>query len=147
MVSLLCKNFIAFHPQLVLHDTKHFWSILTHLSNLSFFLYQKFPLLSYNLRNVFTKQFPKMQEHLFANVLQSRYSYKFPDIHKKIPVLKSLFNTVRGLKAYNFNKKEMWTQVFSHEYNKNFQNSYFMEHLRWLLLNMVEEFLRISNTS
>ena len=33
-------------------------------------------------------------------------SYKFPDIHQKIYVLKSLFNTGRGLKTRNFNKKK-----------------------------------------
>ena len=67
--------------------------------------------------------------------------YKFLDIHKKIYVLKSLFNTVRGLKACNFNKKDTPTQVFSCEYHKIFKNSFFMEHLQWLLLNIFEEFL------
>ena len=68
-------------------------------------------------------------------------------IHKKMSVLKSLFNTVRGLKACNFHKKETQTQVFSCEYHKIFKNSFFMEHLRWLLLNIVEEFLRIFYSS
>ena len=62
-------------------------------------------------------------------------------------VLKSLFNIVRYLKARNFNKKETSAQVFSCEYHKIFKNSCFIEHPRWLLLNMVEEFLRISNSS
>ena len=84
-----------------------------------------------------------LREHLWwlLLVLQNRCSYKFPDIHQKISVLKSLFNTVRDLKARNFNKKETPTQVFSCEYHKIFKNSCFIEHPRWLLLNMVEEFL------
>ena len=92
---------------------------------------------------------PFLTEHLrwLLLVLQNRCSYKFPDIHQKISLLKSLFDTVRGLKGHNFNKEETSTQVFSCEYHKIFKNSCFIEHLRWLLLNMVEEFLRISNSS
>ena len=41
----------------------------------------------------------------FANVLQNRSSYKFPDIRKKIPVLDFLFNKVTGMMACNFIKK------------------------------------------
>ena len=96
-----------------------------------------------------------LEEHLFLKehlsslllVLQNRCFYKFPDIHQKISVLKSLFNTVRDLKTHNFNKKETQTQVFSYKYHKFFKNSCFIEHPRRLLLNMVEEFLRISNSS
>ena len=81
-------------------------------------------------------------------VLQNGCSYKLPDIiHQKISVLKSLFDTVRSLKACNFNKKETSTQVFCCEYHKIPRNSCFIEQLQWLLLNMVEEFLRISNSS
>ena len=106
MASLLCKNFNPFSPHLVLHDRKHFCSVLTDLRSLSFLFHQKFPLESNDLKNVLTKQSPKMQKQPFANVLQNRCSYKFPNIHKKISVLKSLFNTVRGLATCNFNEKE-----------------------------------------
>ena len=61
----------------------------------------------------------------FANVLQNRSSYKFLDIHKKISVLESLFNKVTGLMACNFIKKETPTQVFSCEYHKMFENTFF----------------------
>ena len=86
---------------------------------------------------------PFVMEHLWwlLLVLQNRCSYKFSDFHQKISVLKSLFNTVRELKACNFNKKETPTQVFSCEYHKIIKNSCFIEHPRWLLLNMAEEFL------
>ena len=129
----LVQEFHPFYLQLLLYDRKIFCSILTDFSNLSFLFHQKFPLLSYDLKNVLAKQFP--------NVLQNRCSYKFPNIHEKIYVLKSLFNTVRGLKAYNFNKKETSTQAFSYEYHKIFKNSFFMKLLWWLLLEMVKEFL------
>ena len=61
----------------------------------------------------------------FINVLQNRFSSNFPDIHKKTPVLESLFNNVTGLMACNFIKKETPTQVFSCEYHKMFENSFF----------------------
>ena len=41
-----------------------------------------------------------MWKQLFANVLQNRCCYKFADIHKKIPVLQSLFNEVTDLQLY-----------------------------------------------
>ena len=143
----LMQEFSPFYPHLVLYDTKHVCSVLTDLSNISFLFHQKTPLLSYDLKNVLSKQFPKMQKQLFTNVIQNRCSYKLPNIHKKRSVLKSLFSEIRGLKACNFNKKETPTEVFSCEYHKTFKNSFFIEHLWWLLLNMVEIFLRISNTN
>ena len=57
--------------------------------------YQKFPLLSYDLENVLTKHFPKMQKLPLTDVLQNRCS-KF----------------IR-LKICNFIKKETATYVFS----------------------------------
>ena len=64
-----------------------------------------------------------------------------------------VFNKVTGLRAFIFIKKDtgvfllITTQVFSCEYHKMFENSFSMAHLRWLLLKMVEEFLRISNST
>ena len=68
----LMQEFNPFYPHLVLYDRKHFCSILTDLSNLLYLFHQKFPLLSYDLKNVLTKQFPKMQKQPFANVLQKQ---------------------------------------------------------------------------
>ena len=78
------------------------------------------------LAKVFPVNFVKFRrtsflaEHLWwlLLVLQNRCSYKSPYIHQKISVLKFFFNTVRGLKAHNFNKKQTPTQVFSCEYHK-----------------------------
>ena len=77
----LTQEFNPFCPHLVL-----FCSILADLSKLSFLFHHKFPLLSYDLKNILTKQFPKMQKQPFENVLQNKCTYKFPDIHKKICV-------------------------------------------------------------
>ena len=55
----LMQKFNRFFPHLVLYDRKHFCSILTDLSNLLFLFYQKFPLLSHDLKNVLTKRFQK----------------------------------------------------------------------------------------
>ena len=108
----LMQEFNPFYPHLVLYDRKHFCSVLTDLSNLSFLFHQKFPLLSYDLKNVLTKQFPKMQKQLFGSVSQNRCHYKFPNIHKKISVLKSLCDTVRGLKAATLIKKRPQHKCF-----------------------------------
>ena len=72
----LMQEFNPFCSYLALYDRKHFCSFLTDLSSLSFLFHQKFPLVSYDVKNVLTKQFPKMQKQPFANVLwkqSSRY--------------------------------------------------------------------------
>ena len=63
------QGFNSLHPHLVLYLMKHF-VILTDLSKFSFLIHQKFLLLNYDVKNVLTKQFPKMQKQPFANVLQ-----------------------------------------------------------------------------
>ena len=120
----LLQEFNPFYPHLVLYDRKHFCSILIDMSNLWFLFHQKFPLLNYDLKNVLTKQFPKMQKQPFANVFRNRCSYKVSNIRKKISVLESLLSTFRRLKTYNFNKKETPTEVFSCEYHKIFNNNF-----------------------
>ena len=51
-----------FYPCPLLYDMKHFCSILTDLSKFSFLFLQKFHLLSYDLKNILTKQFPKIHK-------------------------------------------------------------------------------------
>ena len=60
-----------------------------------------------------------------TNILQSRCSYKFCNIHRKTRVLESLFNNVAGLKAYIFIKRETPTQPFSCENCKIYKNNCF----------------------
>ena len=62
---------------------------------------------------------------LFINVLQNRYYYKFPKIHRKISVLEPLFVEVTGLMDSNFIKKETPAQTFFNESHKIFEKSSF----------------------
>ena len=54
-------------------------------------------------------------------------------------MLESLFN-----KVYSKDTKEAPTQVFSCEYCKIFKNTFFTEHLRWLLLLWLSAYSRSS---
>ena len=62
---------------------------------------------------------------------------KFRNIHSEISVLESLLNKVAELQACNVIKKTTPTQVFSCEYCEVFKNSFFIEHLRWLVLQVL----------
>ena len=64
------QEFNPFYSHLAIYDRKYFCSILTDLSKFLFLFHQKFPLLSYELKNALTKQFPKMQKRPFANILK-----------------------------------------------------------------------------
>ena len=44
----------------------------------------------------------------------------------------------------NFIKKEALAQVFSCEFSETFKNTYFKEHLRWLLLSKIFKWILIS---
>ena len=71
------------------------------------------------------KQSPK-------SVLQQRWSKKFRKYPRKTPVPES--------KACNFIKKETLAQLFSCKFCEIFKNTFSTEHLRWLLLQVVEDF-------
>ena len=57
-------------------------------------------------------------------------SKKFCNIHRKTPMLESLFNKVAGLQGCSFIKKRLQHRCFFCEYYKLFKNSYFEEHLK-----------------
>ena len=142
VVLLLYKNLIFFlriwSPHVVLYYRKHFYSILTNLSNFSHSKSSTVPLGKFrsDLKNVLTKHFPIMQP--FANVLQNRSCYKFPDIRKKMPVLEPLFSKVTCLVTCNFIKNRRLHRCFPVNITRCLRKAFFMEHLRWLLLKMVE---------
>ena len=46
------------------------------------------------------------------------------------------FNQVAGLKAYNFFRKRLQQRCFPVNIEKIFKNNFFIEHLRWKLLNI-----------
>ena len=54
----------------------------------------------------------------------------------KTPLLESLLNKVADFQACNFIKKRLQCRCFSCEYCENFKNSFFVEHLWWLLLKL-----------
>ena len=59
--------------------------------------------------------------------------WKVCNIHKKKPVLESVFNKFTGLQPSALLKRTS-SQVFSCECCDIFNNSFFIEHQRWLLL-------------
>ena len=140
VVLLLYKNlnFLRiWSAHVVLCYRKHFYSILTNLSNLS---HNKssivpFPKFRSDLKNFLIKHFPTMQP--FANVLQNRSSYKFHDIRKKVSLLEPFFNKVTLLMIFNFIKNRPLHRCFPVNTTKYLRMDFFMEQLRWLLLKMV----------
>ena len=141
VVLLLYKNlnFLRiWSAHVVLCYRKHFYSVLTNLSNLSHSKSSTvpFPKFRSDLKNFLIKHFPTMQA--FANVLQNRSSYKFHDIRKKISVLESLFDKVTRLMAFNFIKNRPLQRCFPVNITKCLRKAFFIEHLRWLLLKIVE---------
>ena len=77
-----------------------------------------------------------MQKQSLADVLQIRCSYKLFKVHRKTPVLESLFNKVAGLQACNFIKKRLQRKCFPVKFAKFLRTNLFTEHLRWLLLKL-----------
>ena len=59
---------------------------------------------------------------------------KFHKVHRKTPVLDSLFSKVSGLKACNFIKKRLQNSYFPVKFVKILRTTFFTERLRWLLL-------------
>ena len=66
---------------------------------------------------------------LFADVLQSKCSYKFRSIHRKAPVLESLFNKVAGVIPTTLLKKRLQHRCFPVNIAKFLRTSFFIEHL------------------
>ena len=61
----------------------------------------------------------KIQEQPF-----NRCSSKFRNIHRKGPVLESLFNNVAGIRTATLLKRETATQALSCEYYEIFKNTF-----------------------
>ena len=57
-----------------------------------------------NVKQNWGNQKLRVQEQPFADILQNRCCEKFDNVHRKAPVLESLFNKVAGFKAWNFIK-------------------------------------------
>ena len=66
---------------------------------------------------------------------------KISEIHRKIPVPESLLNKLQST-AFNFIEKETLAQVFSCEFYEIFENTFFIEQIRWLLLIKKASYLK-----
>ena len=145
------QEFNPFFPHLVLPDRKHFGPILTNLSNLSFLFHQESPLLSYNLKNFLTKQFPKMQTaKCFQMFFIIGVLVNFPIFTRKCLCWSPFLIQLEAWRPATSIKKIPQHKCFSVNITKFLRkvflwNSFFIAFL-WLPLNMVEEFLRISNS-
>ena len=65
-----------------------------------------------NRKKVFWQLATDIQEQSFAGVFHKRCSEKFCKIHRKTPVLESLFNKVAGHQACNFIKNRIQHRCF-----------------------------------
>ena len=96
----------------------------------------RLPLIPYiEWINIFS--FPQLLETDFQITSRSQKFFKicilknFYKVHRKTPVLESLFDKVVGLKACNFTKKRFKTRfIFPCEYCKIIKNTLFTEHFR-----------------
>ena len=70
----------------------------------------------------------------------------FCNIHRRTLILESLFNKVGDLKPSNFIKNRLQRRCFPVNIVKFFRVTFFIEHLRWLLLNNVHTSLHKKNT-
>ena len=75
------------------------------------------------------------QKESFEDVLQNECPYKLCNIHRKTPVLESVFNIIAGLKGCRFIEKRLQHRRFPVNIVKLLRTFFFVEHLRWLLLN------------
>ena len=71
-----------------------------------------------------------------ADDLQNRCSERFCYIHRKIPVLESVFNNLPGLRFCKFIRKRLHRRCFLVVNIVKFLRTAFIEHLWWLLLKM-----------
>ena len=67
---------------------------------------------------------------LFSLYLEAATGDVYENVHMETPVLESLFNKAAGLPVCKFIKKETPIQVFSCDYCKVFQKTYFEKYLR-----------------
>ena len=127
-ISLSCKNLIF---------SIHFCSILTDFSNLSFMIWRML------LQNNFHKCRSSRSQMLFKIAVL----INFPIFRRKYLCWSPFLIQVAAGRLATLTKKRSLRLVFSCEYHKIVENSFFMQHYQWLLLNMVEELLRISISS
>ena len=78
----------------------------------------------------------KNAEAAVCNCSSKKVFLKILEIHKKAPVLESLFVKVASLKAINFIKQRFQHRCFPANITKYLRISFFIEQLWWLLLKL-----------
>ena len=72
---------------------------------------------------------PWIQKQPFADIFQNRCPWKFANIHRKEPVLESLFNKAAVLKTCSFIKQRLQHRYFPMNITKLLRITFFIEHL------------------
>ena len=75
------------------------------------------------------------KKHAVEVFKEKNCSEKFRSIHRKTPVLESLFSKVTGLKTCNFIKNRLQQSCFTLNIEKNFKNTYVKNICERLLLH------------
>ena len=70
-----------------------------------------------------------IKKQLFSDILQNRCPKNFCKIHRKTPLMESVFNKAVDLKAWKFIKKKLQRRYFAYFLEKHLQNTSW-----WLLL-------------
>ena len=105
-------------------------------------IFKGYPKIIFLLFQFLLTDFRKEKIYLISNFLRSSRSQifckigvlkKLHKIHRKTPLLESVFNKVAGLKAWNFIKKRLQQDIFLWILHK-FSKSLFTEHLQLILL-------------
>ena len=74
---------------------------------------------------------------------KNRSSWKFYKIRRNTFVPESLFNKVAGLSPVTLVKRRLWYKCFAVNFAKfSSRTPFFIEHLRWLLLKMLNFFFK-----
>ena len=116
---------LQFSIKLTLKKHKQFSVVYFEINQTTIFIQSFFWKKRKSLKDILSIK----KEQLFANVLQNMCSLKFCSIHRKTPVLESLFNKVASFQEEG--KKRLNADVFL--CCKIFYDTFFTEHLRWLL--------------
>ena len=142
VVLLLYKNLIFFlriwSPYVVLYYRKHFYSILTDLSKLSHTSHQQFLLLSSDL---IWKMF---SQNTFQQCSRSLMFFKigllihFPIFTRKYLCWSLFLIKLHAWWPATLLKNRPLHRCFPVNITKCLRMAFFMEHLWWLLLKMVE---------
>ena len=132
MPDLSDKYYTVFeYPKKIFHIPKWNCSWKTDkLQSYRVFLYAKWSILTANIKNSLYKILQEA-EPAIGRLFENRYSERFCNIHRKTPVLKSLFNNVAGLKVHSFIRKRLHHMCFLVKNIAKFFKTAFKEHLFW----------------